>query len=201
MSSIAGTGELYPLRTDELAKYYVDTAVPNAPKHTGFVPTLADPETSSTQAFRLFNTYREDPKLEYGSTFNQQATIRIHTCTPLNQSFFSEENIKFLQSELRYRVWLKSGKQHVIDAQRPDELKTIMRSYYLQYAGNVPGREKEELEGLNERVLAFCVDDVLGSINMFLHNRKEVLDFPMPISNPVNADVKGTKGAEFKSFF
>ena len=201
MSSTAGTGELYPLRTDELAKYYVDTAVPNAPKHTGFVPTLADPETSSTQAFRLFNTYREDPNLAYGSTFNQQATIRIHSCTPLNQAFFSEENIKLLQAELRYRVWVKSDKQHVIYAQRPDELKTIMRSYYLEYAGNVPGREKEELEGLNERVLAFCVADVLGSINMFLHNRKEVLDFPMPISNPVNADVKGTKGAEFRSFF
>lgn len=201
MSSTAGTGELYPLRTDELAKYYVDTAVPNAPKHTGFVPTLADPETSSTQAFRLFNTYREDPNLAYGSTFNQQATIRIHSCTPLNQAFFSEENIKLLQAELRYRVWVKSDKKHVIDPQRPDELKTIMRSYYLEYAGNVPGREKEELEGLNERVLAFCVADVLGSINMFLHNRKEVLDFPMPISNPVNADVKGTKGAEFRSFF
>jgi hypothetical protein len=199
MSSSAG--ELFPLRTDELSRYYVETAVPNAPKHTGFVPTLDDPETNSTQAFRLFNTYQEDPKLPYGSAFNQQATIRIHTATSLNQAFFSEENIQLLQTELRYRVWLKSGKQHVIDPQRPDELKTIMRSYYLQYAGNVPGREKEELEGLNERVLAFCVDDVLGSISMFLHNRKDVLDFPDPIANPINVDVKGTKGAEFKSFF
>jgi hypothetical protein len=194
-------GELYPLRTDELAKYYVDTAVPNAPKHTGYVPTLDDPETSSTQAFRLFNTHYEDPRLEYGSTFKQQATIRIHTCTPLNQAFFSEENIDLLQSELRYRVWLKSDKKHIIDTQRPDELKTIMRSYYLQYAGNIPGREAEEINELNERVLAFCVSDVLGSINMFLHNRKEVLDFPSPISNPVNADIKGTKSAEFKAFF
>ena len=194
-------GELFPIRTDELSRYYVETAVPNAPKHTGFVPTLADPETNSTQAYRLFNTYQEDPKLPYGSSFNQQATIRIHTSTSLNQAFFSEENMQLLQDELRYRVWLKSGKQHVIDPQRPDELKTIMRSYYLQYAGNVPGREKEELEGLNERVLAFCVDDVLGSINMFLHNRKEVLDFPEPISNPSNFNVKGTKGAEFKTFF
>lgn len=194
-------GELFPIRTEELSRYYVETAVPNAPKHTGFVPTLADPETNTTQAYRLFNTYQEDPKLPYGSSFNQQATIRIHTATSLNQAFFSEQNMKLLQDELRYRVWLKSGKQHVIDPQRPDELKTIMRSYYLQYAGNVPGREKEELEGLNERVLAFCVDDVLGSINMFLHNRKEVLDFPDPISNPSNFNVKGTKGAEFKSFF
>jgi len=199
MSSAAG--ELYPLRTDDLAKYYIDTAVPNAPKHSGFVPNLADPETSSTQAFRLFETHHDDPRLAYGSTFNQQATIRIHTSTPLNQAFFSEENLQYIQGELRYRVWLQSGKQHVIDPQRPDELKTIMRSYYLQYAGNIPGREKEELEGLNERVLAFSVNDVLGSINMFLHNRSEVLDFPTPISNPINVDVKGTKTAEFKAFF
>lgn len=148
-------GELYPLRTDELTKYYVQTAVPNAPKHTGFVPTLDDPETSSTQAFRLFNTYHEDPALKYGSAFKQQATIRIHACTPMNQAFFSEENIKLLQDELRYRVWVKSGKKHVIDPQRPDELKTIMRSYYLQYAGNVVGREADEIKELNERVLAF----------------------------------------------
>jgi len=199
MSSAAG--ELYPLRTDDLAKYYIDTAVPNAPKHSGFVPNLADPETSSTQAFRLFETHHDDPRLAYGSTFNQQATIRIHTSTPLNQAFFSEENLQYIQGELRYRVWLQSGKQHVIDPQRPDELKTIMRSYYLQYAGNIPGREKEELEGLNERVLAFSVNDVLGSINMFLHNRSEVLDFPTPISNPINVDVKGTKTAELKAFF
>ena len=198
---MSSTGELFPLQTNELARYYIESAVPNAPKHTGFVPTLADPETSSTQAFRLFNTHHEDPRLEYGSTFKQQATIRIHTSTILNQAFFSDKNIEHLQGELRHRVWLKSGKQHVIDPQRPDELKTIMRSYYLQYAGNVPGQEAAELENLNERVLAFCVNDVLGSINMFLHNRKEVLDFPSPISNPINVDVKATKTAEFKAFF
>ena len=119
----------------------------------------------------------------------------------MNQTFFSQENIDLIQAEMRYRVWVKSGKKHMIDPQRPDELKTIMRSYYLQYGGNVPGREAEEVNELNERVLAFCVDDVLGSINMFLHNRKEVLDFPVPIGNPVNADIKGTKSAEFKAFF
>lgn len=194
-------GEIYPRRTGELSEYYVDTAIRSAPKHTGFVPNLADPETQSTQAFKMFSTHYENPKLAYGSTFQQQATIRVHTATPLNQSFFSEANIQNLQDEIRYRVWEKSGRKHVIDQQRPDDLKTIMRAYYLQYQINDEKNVAKELEDLNERVLKFCVDDVLGSINMWLYNRSQTLNYPDQISRPVNANIYGTKGAELKAFF
>jgi hypothetical protein len=54
---------------------------------------------------------------------------------------------------------------------------------------------------LNERVLTYCVNDILGSINTFLYHRNDILDFPAPISNPINPDVRGTKTAEFKAFF
>lgn len=194
-------GEIYPRRTGDLNTYYVDTAIPGAPKHTGFVPNLADPETQETQAFKLFSTHYEDPKLAYGSTFQQQALIRVHTATPLNQAFFSDANIGYLQDEIRYRVWEKSGRKYVIDPQRPDELKTIMRAYYLQYNINVEKDAAKELQGLNERVLKYCVDDVLGSINMWLYNRNQTLNYPDQISRPVNANIYGTKGAEFKAFF
>jgi len=194
-------GEIYPRRTGELNTYYVDTAIPSAPKRTGFVPNLADPETQETQAFKLFSTHYEDPTLAYGSTFQQQALIRVHTATPLNQAFFCDANIGYLQDEIRYRVWEKSGKKHVIDPQRPDELKTIMRAYYLQYNINVEKDAAKELQGLNERVLKYCVDDVLGSINMWLYNRSQTLNYPDQISRPVNANIYGTKGAEFKAFF
>lgn len=194
-------GELYPTKGDDINRYYVDTAIPGAPKHNGFVPNLNDEETRSTQAFRTFSTHHEDPKLAYGSTFQQQATIRIHTQTPVNQAFFSDANIQNLQDEIRYRVWLKSDKKHTIDNQRPDDLKVIMRSYYLQYCGNVPGEERKELNELNERVLAFCVDDILGAINMYIYNRNQVLDYPEQISHPINPHIRGTKGAEFKAFF
>jgi len=194
-------GEIYPRRTGELNEYYVDTAIRSAPKHTGFVPNLVDPETQATQAFKLFSTHHENPKLAYGSTFQQQATIRVHTATPLNQSFFSEANIQHLQDEIRYRVWEKSEKKYVIDNQRPDDLKTIMRAYYLQYQINVEANAAQELNDLNERVLKFCVDDVLGSINMYLYNRNQILNYPEQISRPINPHIYGTKGAEFKAFF
>lgn len=194
-------GELYPRQTDEISRIYMESAIPGAPKHTGFVPNLADPETRSTQAFRLFDTHYQYPELAYGSTFKQQATVRIHTATPLNQAFFSDANITYLQNEIRYRVWLESNKKHVIDPQRPDELKTIMRSYYLQYSKNVPGKEAEELKELNERVLTYAVSNILCEINMYLYYRKDLLDFPDPISHPMNPHIFGTKSAEFKSFF
>ena len=194
-------GEIYPRRTGELNNFYVDTAIRSAPKHTGYVPNLAEPETRDTQAFKLFSTHHEDPKLAYGSTFQQQATIRVHTATPLNQSFFSDANIQHLQDEIRYRVWEKSGRKHVIGQQKPDDLKTIMRAYYLQYQINDEKNVAKELSDLNERVLKFCVDDVLGSINMYLYNRSQILNYPDQIDRPVNAKIYGTKGAELKAFF
>jgi hypothetical protein len=119
----------------------------------------------------------------------------------VNQAFFSEANIQYLQDETRYRVWIKSDKKHTIDPQRLDDLKTIMRSYYLQYSENVPGQERKELNELNERVLSFCVDDILGAINMYIYSRNQILEYPEQIGRPVNPHIRGTKGAEFKAFF
>jgi hypothetical protein len=194
-------GELYPRKDDKIDEFYIQTSIRGAPEHTGYVPNILDPNTRSTQAFKLFQTHHQEPRLEYGSTFQQQATIRIHTATPVNQAFFSESNINHLQDEIRYRVWEKSGRKHVIDRQREDDLKTIMRAYYLQYSQNIPGREREELNDLNERVLTYCVDDILGSINMYVYNRNQLGNYPEQISRPINPHIVGTKSAEFKSFF
>jgi len=187
--------------TSELDQIYIGTAIQGAPKHTGLVPNLADPETNTTEAFRLFQTHYEDPRLPFGSTFNQQATIRIHVATPLNQLYFSENNINFLQDEIRHRVWIASNNKHTIERQNPDDLKTIMRSYYLQYSMNDPDRVKEELDVLNERVLRFAVDRVMVEINQYVKYRNDILNYPEQISRPVNANMVGTKSAEFKRFF
>jgi hypothetical protein len=185
----------------ELDKYYIETAIPGAPKHTGFVPNLADPEVHNTQAFRLFKMSADDPRLPYGSEFKQQATVRIHDPTPLNQTFFSQQNIDRLQDEIRYGVWVASNNKYVIDPQNEDDLKTVMRSYYLQYSMNDPDRMREELESLNRRVIAFAVDRVMVEANQYMKYRKDILEYPDPISRPINANIVGSKSAEFKSFF
>jgi hypothetical protein len=184
----------------QLSDFYTQTAIPGAPKHTGLVPNLNDPETETTQAFKVFQTHTE-PRLPYASTFDQQATIRIHTATPLNKAFFSEDNIRHLQDEIRYGVWVESGNQYVIENQNADDLKTVMRSYYLQYSMNDPTKVKEELHSLNRRVLAFAIDRVMVEIRQYFKYRNDIVNYPEQISRPVNASSVGSKSAEFKTFF
>jgi hypothetical protein len=187
--------------SSELNQYYVRTAIPGAPQHTGFVPNIADPVTQETQGFRSFHVYKEEPALGVSTPFKFQAIQHIHTRDPLNQAFFSVENIKLLQDEIRYSVWVKSGNKHVIDPQDEDALKIIMRSYYLQYAPYDPSKTREELDTLNTRVIAYCSDKIMCEINQYLYYIKDIQDFPAPIENPTNASIKGTRTPEFKRFF
>jgi hypothetical protein len=177
-----------------LEQYYLQSAVPDAPKNTGRVPDIQNGFAPQ------FVVQQEDPSIRR-VPYAAQSLIRIHDTTPLNSTFFSDANIKFLQDEIRYRVWMESDKKHVIDAQNLDDLKTIMRSYYLQYSTNSPGKLREEIEELNKRVLAYSVTFILGEINMYLRYRQDQQNFPAPIANPVNANMFGTKSAEFKRFF
>ena len=57
----------------------------------------------------------------------------IHTSTPLSRAFFSEQNISALHTNIRYQVWLKTNKQHVIGTQSNEELVLIMRSMSVSY--------------------------------------------------------------------
>lgn len=178
-----------------LERYYTQTAIPDAPKNTGRVPN-GDAGTPTGR----FIVYAEDPAVRQ-VPYTAQALTRIHTLTPLNAAFFSEANVKHIKDEIRYRVWVKSDKKHIIDPPNDDDVKTIMRSYYLQYSGNDPNNIRGEIEMLNERVITYSVDYILGEINMYVHYRNDQLNFPAPIANPVNANLTGTKSAEFKAFF
>lgn len=181
-----------------LERYYTQTAIPDAPKNTGRVPNLEGANNGS--GYRQFVVHAEDPSVRQ-VPYAAQALTRIHTVTPLNSVFFHEGNVKHIKDEIRYRVWVKSNKKHVIDAPGDDDVKTIMRSYYLQYSGNDPNNVRGEMEMLNDRVITYCVDYILGEINMYVYYRNDQLNFPAPIANPVNANLTGTKSAEFKAFF
>ena len=81
-----------------------------------------------------------------------------------------------------------------IDRQSDVDLKLVMRSYYLQYAG-------ESVEELNERVASFCANRVAVEVEAYRYYRKDILDFPAPIARPLDTQVYGTRTGELKSFF
>lgn len=180
--------------TASLAEFYTRTAIPNAPKHTGRLPLSDSEEKLSIPKSVLF---APEPSLT-PERIAEQIQYR-HEETPLNKLFFSQGNIDRLQDEIRATVSQMVGA--AIDRQSDSDLLMIMRSYYLQYAQNNPRRVAEELAELNTRVINFASNRIAVEVEAFRYYRKDILDFPAPIANPVDVKIYGTRTGELKSFF
>lgn len=166
-----------------------------APKHGGPVPNINDPSSLSipyklhTGGSRIFSDDRTD-------LIGHQ-----HKATPLNTVFFSEANVDKIQSEIIHQVNLMSGGKYRIDRQDDDQVKIVMRSYYLMFGKNDPNRVSEELQELNGRVIGYCAAKVYSEVDFHMFYRKDIEDFAPPIAGPMNTQVYGTRTGELKSFF
>lgn len=115
-----------------------------------------------------------------------------HSSTPVNEQFFSPQNMDIIQDRIRTTV--RGMVNADIDRQSDTDLMLVMRSYYLQYAG-------ESVEQLNERVVNFCANRIAVEVEAYRYYRKDILDFPAPIARPLDTHVYGTRVGELKSFF
>jgi hypothetical protein len=116
----------------------------------------------------------------------------------LSAAFFSAENIKTIQNQLKNSVYKISG--HQIDDQSVDELQIIMRSLYLQYAKNLPYDIPGQVAELNKAVIDWSVPTIISAIQMDLHYQKDLNKLPIPMAHPTWMSSAGTRGAEVKKF-
>ena len=114
--------------------------------------------------------------------------------TPLSVQFFSNNNIKTIQTSIRRDIYEKSGdKQWVIDDQSIDELKIIMRAIFLQYSHNNEGNINQQIERLNRLVINWCVPRIMSEIQHYNFYLNDITHMPQQLSLPVNMSASGTK--------
>jgi hypothetical protein len=179
---------------NSLADFYTQTAIPNAPKHTGRLP-LSDQESRMTVPPAVL--FAPEPSM--ASSMVKENIQYRHSNTTLNERFFSQENMDRIQTEIRSMVSQMVG--GTIDKQSESDLMMVMRSYYLTYGTNVEGDEAAELEALNSRVVAFCSNRIAVEVEAYRYYRKDILDFPDPIAAPLDTQIYGTRTGELKRFF
>jgi len=170
-----------------------------SPKHSGPVPNMNDPHLRDFAA-RPYKLYTEAAPL-FGQNNRWDMVGHIHQETPLNVVFFSQDNLDKLQSDIQSQVLLMSGGKYHIDRQNDDDLKLIMRSYYLMFSENNPKAVASELADLNSRVVGYASAKVYSEVDFHMFYRKDIEDFAAPIANPMNSNVYGTRTGELKSFF
>jgi hypothetical protein len=171
----------------------------SASAHGGRVPNILDTR-GNAYASAAYKSTPYDKHL-FENTNRWDLIGHIHKSTPLNEIFFSDANIEKLQIDIRDQVFRMSGNKIRIGPQDEQQLRIIMRSYYLMYSQNNAQRVSEELADLNSRVIGYSAAKIYSEADFHEFYLKDLQDFPDPIANPMNVGVFGTRTGELKSFF
>ena len=163
---------------------------PTHPRLNGLVNVM------SPNVNERFSLYEQTTK--GASNYNEALTGNLEH-TPLSMAFFSKENIEIIQNGLRAGVF-KATNQY-IGNQDYDELKSVMRSVFLQYSANRPDHIAEQIKALNNKVLAYCVPNIVGEIDGYLKYRRDISTLAMPMQMPAMISSKGNKVLELKPWF
>ena len=170
-----------------------------APQHGGRVPNINDPSIRDFAAMP-YKLYSDGPTL-FDQTNRFDMVGHIHQETPLNTVFFSDANIDKIQADIQAQVLLLSGGKYHVDRHNDDDVKIIMRSYYLMFSENNPKNVAAELADLNSRVVGYASAKVYSEVDFHMFYRSDIEDFAPAIANPMNPHVYGTRTGELKSFF
>lgn len=168
-------------------------------KMTGPVPNILDRQGNAYAS----SAYKSTPTAAhlFGETNRQDLVGHLHKATPLNEVFFSSSNIEKLQKDIAEQVRMMSDGKYSIGPQDEQQLKLIMRSYYLMYGQNNSANVAGELEDLNRRVVGYASGKIYSEVDFHQFYLKDLQQFPDPIANPTNVGVYGTRTGELKSFF
>ena len=133
------------------------------------------------------------------NTYTREATVGQVTTNSISELFFSAKNIDAIQEGIRYRVYVESNGQFTIDRQSDQELKTVMRSIYLQHGiGNMDCIG--QVRTLNAKVLEWVVPEVLNNLLQYARYKQDASTLPMPLGRSPLATMKGSRVLEFKTF-
>ena len=131
--------------------------------------------------------------------FSGQMLLGSTERTPLSDTFFSRKNFDKLQESIQAEVYRASGsKKYRIDKQDTDELKTIGRAMYLQYAKNSPYNVQGQVNELNEMVIKWCAPRILSEIDAHFFYLQDISTLPVPLPQPIHLSSAGTKSLPFK---
>lgn len=121
--------------------------------------------------------------------------------TPLIDAFFSSKNIQIIQNAIRANIYKKSNGEYIIGQQNCDTLKIIMRGVFLQHSMNMQCNYTEQISQLNEMVIDFSVNQILGEIESYIKYKRDVSTIAKPLPLPIMSSTVKTKQLELKPWF
>ena len=138
-------------------------------------------------------------RTETGDSQAEDAIRGNHEKTPLNQAYFSPANFQIVQNKIRREVFDRAG--YMIDPQSADQLFMVMRGMYNQYCRHQPTDIPGQIAELNKMVADWAVPKIVAEVSMYATYLRDIQTLPVPMEQPVQLSMKGSRSIEFKSFF
>ena len=111
--------------------------------------------------------------------------------TPLNNMYFSEQNMNFIQRSIRAEFLKTSGLK--IDYQNQNDLYAIMRSVYINNQQNGYTKIDKQIGHMNSIVIKEALEQIKTGVSQFFAYVRD-LDKPIiPPATPENTSVYGMK--------
>lgn len=137
-----------------------------------------------------------------GSSF--ASTLRyVQESTPLSRAYFTPANVDRVQQDIRQTVMhvtnadtdpiLNGHKPIYIGRQDDNQIETIMRSIYLQYAKHLDYNIDGQIKELNDIVIREAVPNIITNLKQYIGYVNDASRLPVPIDLPTNSSSKGEK--------
>ena len=177
---------------------YKTILTPSPPQtQNGRVNLFDNNEETVKNRIKLFE--RTEPRNK--ATDYRNATQGILHESKLSIMFFSAKNIQYIQDTLKREIYNQSGGMYKLLPQNEDNLKVIMRSYFLQYTENDVGNETTELKTLNTLVLNFLIPRLMNESEGYFKYLRDQSTLVMPFDRAVQVDRDFREIAYNKNFF
>ncbi len=118
----------------------------------------------------------------------------IQSNSELSALFFSDENIKRLQRQIKAEVFRRTKGVFRLDVdQEQREMFIAMRAVYLEQARFIPGEIVRQVKRLNLKVISEITPGIISGIKQEYGYLKEINKPLSPIARPINANNRGRK--------
>ena len=146
----------------------------------------------------IFNLYDKIPSQQKSTSYSNALTGTWNK-NLLSNTFFSAENVRLLQNNIKAGVYKLSNNVYVIGDQNEDTLKIIMRSIFLQNAKHNNQSIPTQIAELNTLVTNYAVPQIYNEAVGYLKYKRDVSTLPTPLRRPTSTFHSNT--LELKKFF
>lgn len=114
--------------------------------------------------------------------------------TPVSLLYFSDENMKRTQKQIKKEVYRLTNGTFKLDADQDEQdLLLAMRYIFIEHSRNLPTHIVRQVKILNRQLLDYIIPDIITNIKQHYDYLKDISNPIRPLDQPLNVNNKGRR--------